>query len=123
MDFDISEFENPKIRVGKCYQEAAHAVFAHHAGLEVYDVYVTPAGEGNSDISLPADPNPLFIPELATVLLAGEYAESRIWDVHKPESFGDFERQARYDPDCFDFPGRTVFCNSRRAFPIILGAT
>ena len=26
------------MRVGKCYHEAAHAVFAHYAGLKIYDI-------------------------------------------------------------------------------------
>jgi hypothetical protein len=51
---------------------ARSSAIAHHAGLQVHDVYVTPAGEGTFDLGLPDDPNALLAPELATVLLAGE---------------------------------------------------
>src|SRR5215216_711311 len=104
VSFNIDDFTDPRIRVGKCYHEAAHAVFAHHAGLEIHDVYVTPAGEGTCDLSLPDDPNPLFAPELATVLLAAEYAEYRSWGTSKPGTFEAFEEQIRDDPESFDFP-------------------
>ncbi len=104
VSFDIDDFYGPRIRVGKCYHEAAHAVFAHQAGLQIHDVYVTPAGEGTCDLGLPDDPNPLFAPELATVLLAGEYAEYRSWGASKAGTFEAFEQQVQDDPEFFDLP-------------------
>jgi hypothetical protein len=104
VSFDIDDFCDPQIMIGKSYHEAAHAVFAHHAGLQIHGVYVTPAGEGTCEVGLPDDPNPLFAPEVATVLLAGEYAEYRSWSTSKQGTFEAFEQQVRDDPEFFDFP-------------------
>lgn len=100
----IDDFYDARIKVGKSYDEATHAVFAHQVGPEIYDVWVTPAGEGNSDPGLPDEPNHSFIAELSTDLLAGEHTEYRSGGTSKPGTFEAFERQVRCDPEFFDLP-------------------
>lgn len=57
-----------------CYHEAAHAVFAYHAGLTIRRVYVTEELDGECVSAHPVEPLPWQGIPLAAGCLAGEYA-------------------------------------------------
>jgi hypothetical protein len=63
-----------EIRADFCYHEAAHAVFAVHAGLQIRRVYVTDELDGECVSAHPVEPYLWQGIELAAEALAGEYA-------------------------------------------------
>jgi len=71
MDF-YEEDEETQL-ISRCHHEAAHAVFAYHAGLEIFSVVAEEEG-GRCDINLPEYREYSSPGELACFCLAGAYA-------------------------------------------------
>jgi hypothetical protein len=71
MYFDDEDEETQLI--SRCHHEAAHAVFAYHAGLEIFSI-VAEEESGSCEINLPKNREYSSPEELACFCLAGAYA-------------------------------------------------
>lgn len=79
-----------------CYHEAAHAVFQHHAGLDVNYLSITPAGDGGVSVEWPCNIDPDQAVELAVSCAVGHPAEFRYMDQsYQHWTFEGFHSEAK----------------------------
>lgn len=81
-----------------CYHEAGHAVFYHHAGINVDFLQVE--AEGWASTQWPTQPDPAKAVLLAAGSVASWYAEDRRGGVSRPHmSFDDFMSYAQFEDE------------------------